>query len=208
MVVLEKNLKRTEMLIEATVKIRAYNQQYQSQQPPHYRGMVSDIQNKQLISIECSCAEHAIISLATAFESFCKELIRELLIEHQNFFISRSTRYSIKVNKLLHKKSISPDSIEQDLGLRYRKEYIAFFEAYSINLLSEKDKGVIEHIYLRRNNYVHNGGSRDEEQISTKDKVLQPILETSIITDAKRLRTTLARMLRRAYDQARTTVEK
>ena len=70
---LGKNLNRTDMLIEAMTKIKAYNRLYQME---HARDrdylVVKGVQDKQLEKIEQSCAEHAIVSLATAFETYYK----------------------------------------------------------------------------------------------------------------------------------------
>ena len=64
-----RNIGRTNALIEAIDKIKAYNRLYQIQEAaedPEYARLVASIQNSQLAWIEQSCAEHAIISLVTA----------------------------------------------------------------------------------------------------------------------------------------------
>lgn len=69
---LKRNLHRTEMLIEAMAKIKAYNRLYQMEDihDREYYEMVKAVQDQQLEHIERSCGQHAIISLATAFETY------------------------------------------------------------------------------------------------------------------------------------------
>jgi hypothetical protein len=97
------NLQRTEMLITAMEKIKAFNQIYQMKQtnPDDYR-IVRGFQDAELVKIEQSCGEHAIISLATAFETYYKELTQQLLAQHPEYFIARRTVYSDKVINLIH----------------------------------------------------------------------------------------------------------
>lgn len=87
--VFQIDISRTNALIEAMDKIKAYNRLYQMRKSvtdPVYGNLVAEIQNQQLAWIELACAEHAIISLATTFETYCKELIQQLLADYPSFF--------------------------------------------------------------------------------------------------------------------------
>ena len=77
----EKNLQRTEMLIRAIEKISAYNRIYQAQQTElQHNKVVKSVQDKELVQIEKSCAEHALISLVTAFETYYNKPIGSHLV--------------------------------------------------------------------------------------------------------------------------------
>jgi len=63
--VVKKNIGRTDALVEAMDKIRAYNRLYQMREVancPIGMASVTQIQDRQLAWIESSCAEHAIIN--------------------------------------------------------------------------------------------------------------------------------------------------
>ena len=77
--VFEINMERTDMLIQAVDKIGGYNFLYQEKADevsPDYRSIVKSSQDKELLKISNSCFEHAIISIATAFETYLKELVQ------------------------------------------------------------------------------------------------------------------------------------
>ena len=89
--VFKKNILRTESLIVAMEKLKAYNRLYQmniEKSYPYNAKIDKQIQDKELSNIEKSCGEHAIISLVTAFETYYKELLQQLLSEYSTFLMS------------------------------------------------------------------------------------------------------------------------
>jgi hypothetical protein len=52
--------------------------------------MVTQIQDEELNRIGKSCIEHAVISLATAFETYYKEFLQQLLFIRPGFFLSKN----------------------------------------------------------------------------------------------------------------------
>ena len=203
MELLEKNLHRTEMLITAMEKIKGLNQIFQAKlADPEYYKMVKAIQDKELIEIEQSCGEHAIISLVTAFETYYKELTQQLLAQNPKHFVSRYTPFSDKVNDLIDSdKLLIYEDIERRLELKDRFGYYRFFVAYSIPFLLTKDEVFIEHLYLRRNNYVHNAGRPDKKYVEKLVRNPSPFKEEATSTQAKRLRTKLKKTLVKSFDR-------
>lgn len=205
---LEMNLQRTEMLIAAMDKIKAYNRIYQMNQPnlQHYDA-VRTVQDEQLIQIERSCGEHAIISLVTAFETYYKELMQQLLAEHPDYFTRKSTKYSGTVLDLTESdRMLSYEEIERKLELNNRFAYYRFFKSYSIPFLPKSGEEFIEYLYLRRNNYVHNAGRPDTKLKTKLAKTPSPFGEPGISTEAKKLRTKLTKILSKSYDDVMSIV--
>lgn len=208
MALLSKNLARTEMLIVAMEKIKTYNQIYQNKQTNliDYKAIKST-QDQELVKIEQSCGEHAIISMITAFETFYKELVQELLAEHSSYFFAISTPYSSQINEMVFESVfLTYEDIQRRLGLRDRKEYYGFLTSYSITLLSHEEQEFVEYLYLRRNNYVHNAGRPDEKLKTKLSKNPSPFPDVVVSTEAKKLRTKLHKILLRSYKQVITTV--
>lgn len=200
---LTKNLARTEMLIAAMEKIKAYNQIYQNKQTNliDYKAIKS-IQDQELAKIEQSCGEHAIISMVTAFETFYKELIQELLSDYQEYFSSRQTKFSLTLNKLFQDNDLFIyEDIQDKLNLNNRFRYYDFLQEYSITLFSNEEKEFIEHLYLRRNNYVHNAGKPDKKSKKDLQNNPSPFPNLVVSTEAKRLRTKLHKILLGSYKQ-------
>lgn len=198
---LGKNLVRTEMLIVAMEKIKAYDQIYQMKQMnlQDYTAIKS-IQDKELTQIEQSCGEHAMISLVTAFETFYKELIQQLLSEYPNYFVSRQTAYSDKVNELVQGNNLlTYGDIQSKLNLQNRFGYYEFLQTYSIVLLSDEEKEIVEYLYLCRNNYVHNAGRTDAKLKTKLLKIPLPFPNVVVSTEVKRLRTKLGKILHGSY---------
>lgn len=203
------NLQRTEILIAAMEKVKAFNQIYQMKQTnsDDYR-IMRDMQDAELVKIEKSCGEHAIISLATAFETYYKELSQQLLAQHPEYFIARRTVYSDKVINLIHSDEVVIyEDIERELQLKDRFGYYAFFNAYSIPFLLGDDEEFIKHLYLRRNNYVHNAGRPDQKLKKKLDKNPSLARESTTSTEAKRLRTKLIKILGKSYDRVISAVK-
>lgn len=200
---LEMNLQRTEMLIAAMDKIRAYNSIYQMNQTnlQDYH-MVKAIQDEELARIRRSCEEHAIISLVTAFETYYKELVQQLLADYPDYFTRRSTKYLGKVMELIEDYQVLDyEDIERKLHLNNRFAYYDFFKAYSIPFLPSGEEEFIEYLYLLRNNYVHNAGRPDTKLKTKLAETPSPFGEPEISAEAKRLRTKLRKILNKSYDQ-------
>lgn len=87
------------------------------------------------------------------------------------------------------------EKIETTLELRNRFDYYRFFEEYSIPFLSAKEIDLIEYIYVKRNNFVHNVGQSNEKTETRLKKISKPIKEEILRTEAKRLRTEFGRMI-------------
>lgn len=201
---LGRNLNRTEMLIEAMTKIKAYNRLYQMEHAHNreYLEVVKSVQDKQLEEIEQSCAEHAIVSLATAFETYYKELLQQLLSEYPDYFLSRDTKYSDRVKRLIKdSQPVTYEEIGQALNLGSRFDYYGFFKAYAIPFLSSDKEDFIEYVYLRRNSYVHNAGRPGERTRKKFAANSPPFNEYALSTEAKRLRTRFRRILYKSYDR-------
>lgn len=199
MEVFKQNIDRTNSLVTAIEKIRAYNHLYQmkeSQADPRYATMVTEIQNQELSRIAKSCSEHAIISLATAFETFYKELLQQFLYFYPAFFLSQNTKYAASLLILINQREeVSYEEIERKLNLRNRFDYYGFFEAHSIFLLEPKETEFIEYLYIKRNNLVHNAGKLDKKTAVRLKNIQNPVREASLTTEAKRLRTKLAKLI-------------
>lgn len=193
------NIGRTNALIEAMDKIKAYNRIYQMSESVtrlglEYAKSVAQIQNRQLNWIELSCAEHAIISLATAFETYYKELVQELLANYPDFFLSQDTNSVGRVRELIaSKEKYSREEISLKLKLKYRHNYYDFLKDYSVPFLTEKEDQLIEYIFVKRNDFVHNAGKSDKKTKLELKKIHPPVNEEMIRTEAKRLRTKLER---------------
>jgi hypothetical protein len=180
---LEKNLQRTEMLIAAMEKVKAFNQIYQTKQTDlEYYRMVKTIQDK--------------------------ELAQQLLAQYPNHFVSRHTTFSGKVTDLIDSDELLIyEDIERRLELKDRFGYYEFFVAYSIPFLSREEETLVEYLYLRRNNYVHNAGRPDKKSMGKLVKTPSPFKEKTTSTEAKRLRTKLKKTLVKSYDRVIATVK-
>ncbi|MCK4886567.1 MAG: hypothetical protein KAS96_04205 [Planctomycetes bacterium] len=196
--IFQKNIGRTRALIEAMDKIKAYDRLYQIREAkdnPRLAKEVVKIQNRQLVWIEQSCAEHAIISLATAFETYYKYLLQELLADHSHKFIAHISN-SNRIHKLLEiEENVTFDAIEKKLKLNNRFDYIKLFNNFSIPFLSSEDADLVEYIFTKRNHYVHNA-NRPDNMITAKLKNIKaPVEEAVIRTEAKKLCTKLVRVV-------------
>jgi len=191
------------MLLEAIDKIRAYNRLYRMEQTNReYLKMVEKVQDEEFEQIQQSCGEHAIISLATSFETYYKELLQQLLFQFPDYFTSRLTEYSTKLTELINSEHpVNYELIEAKLKLRNRFDYYDFFKAYDIEFLSPDEEKLIEYIYLKRNNYVHNAGRLDTKTQKKLEVSSPPYNEHIISTEAKRLRTKLKRAIYKVHDR-------
>ena len=207
---LNKNLHRTEMLIEAMGKIKIYNNIYQANQTNLQDYLaIKSVQDEQLRDIEQSCAEHAIISLVTTFETYYKELIQQLFADYPDYFLTRNTVYSDKIERVIRNNEfVIYEDIERDLNLRSRFDYYNLLQLYSIPFLSVDDNAFIEYLYLRRNNYVHNAGRPDAKLQAKLAKTPPPTKEIVTSTEAKRLRTRFDKVFYKLHDQIISTVSR
>jgi ribosomal protein S17E len=193
------NLGRTNALIVAMDKIKAYNRIYQMSESATSLGLehaktVEQIQNQELNWIELSCAEHAIISLATAFETYYKELIQELLGSYPDYFLSQDTKNVDQVRELVtSKEKYTWEEIGSRLKLKYRLSYYNFFKDYSVPFLSEKEAELIDYIFVKRNGFVHSASISDKKTVVGLQKIHPPVKEEVVRTEAKRLRNKLER---------------
>lgn len=163
-----------------------------------YYQTVKSIQDEEFESIQQSCGEHAIISLATAYETYYKELLQQLLADFPDYFLSIATDYTPTVVKLLQDPDLlTYENIEAQLKLKSRFDYYQFFQTYSIPFLTPEERSFIEYIYLRRNNYVHSAGRVDAKTEEKLRSTPPPYDEPLISTEAKRLRTKLNRMVQK-----------
>lgn len=198
--VLNKNIDRTNSLIAAMEKIGAYNRIYQmnvaTKINSQFANTVSEVQKEELSRIEKSCSEHAIISLSTAFETYYKELLQQLLFLYPDFFLSCHTKYTDSIRELIEGlEQFSYEHIELKLNLRSRFDYYKFFQAHSISLLEVKEVEFIEYLYVKRNNFVHNAGKTDEKTQRKLKSLPKPVDDSSVTTEVKRLRTKFTKMM-------------
>jgi hypothetical protein len=200
-----ENTRRTEMLIQSMDKIKAYNILYRFKaygECYENAKLVEEIQKTQLEEIENSCSEHAIISLATTFETFCKEFIQQLLFEFPLFFQEYRTKYSKTIDKLITDKTdYDYEVITRKLGLINRFDFIDFFKEYDLLFLSKEEINIIEYIYIKRNCFVHNGNKIDSNTNIKLKKIVHPVKEYSIVTESKRLRTKINRIIPKIHDR-------
>ena len=183
------------MLIAAVEKIKSYNTNYQGSQ---FRinietgKVIQDIQNKELLKIQLSCAEHALISMVTAFESYYKELLNEIIHFYPGIFVSQNTNYSDKLNSLLEgERQLNIEDVERKLKLGNRFDYFKLFKAYSIEFVSDEEAEIIKYLYTIRNYLVHNRGRKDSKTESRLKKIPSPLKHKylGLFTEAKRLKT-------------------
>ncbi len=204
--VFRENLDRTNMLIEVMERNKGYNFIYQQDAygvHPDYGELVKNSQNEQHSRIENSCAEHAIISLSTLFETYCKELVQELLCEFPSYFQhKKKTALTQKINELIIGKNKNDhEAVSMKLKLHNRFKYIEFFELYGIDFLTRNEKDLIEYIYVYRNCFVHNAGKIDKKTQLKLEKLVSPVKETSIVTISKRLRTKMKVLIPKLHER-------
>ena len=174
-------------------KIRAYNRLYQMREVancPIGMASVTQIQDRQLAWIESSCAEHAIISLATAFETYYKAVVQELLFCFPEYFLKQKTNFSECLHALIESnEENSFEQIEEALNLRSRHSYYRFFKAHSIRFLSESEHEFIESVYLKRNSLVHTAGDLHDIAHGISPKNQNRRKEDTLRNQAKIMRT-------------------
>lgn len=208
--ILQQNLQRTNSLIEAMEKIQAYNRIYQmktAEDNADFAEIVTQVQNEQLAKIEQSCAEHAIISLATAFETYYKELLQQLLFEFPGFFTSQQTNFTDQIKALIKEKHRNEyEEIEERLKLRNRFDYYQLFSAYSVPLLTPQDVEFIEYIYAKRNSLVHHAGKVTKRTKAKLGKITVPFDVPSLKTESKRLRTKFTKIMMQVDQRITKTI--
>jgi hypothetical protein len=207
------NIDRTNKLIEAVDKIKAYNWIYQqrtAETEPHFLPAVTQVQDTQLEGIGRTCAEHAIISLATTFETYYSELLQELLATKPDYFTSQPTDYTHKISDLLsNAKLYTYDEIEMKLRLQGRKGYDRFFQSYNIPfIVDDKERELIEYIYAWRNHFVHSANRPDPKRDRQLSTIKPPLQEVNLITEAKRLRTSITRLIAKIDARVKASVYK
>lgn len=203
------NTEKTEMLIAAIDKIKAYNRLHQEKIFGENLKMGYIVQESQLnefVKIEKSCSEHAIISLCTNFEVYYKELVQELLYKFPEIFMNENKGYKEKITEMLSgSKQFNYESIGNMLSLKNRFDYVAFFKKYSIPFLTDDELKIVEHMYVIRNNCVHNAGRSDSQTERRLEKYPVPNVEFYISTKTKMLRTRFNRLIEKSH--ARTIKE-
>ncbi len=206
------NIERTEMLIRAMEKIKGYDEKYQDEiaiTDPDYAKLVTNIQNEQLIKIEKSCAEHAIISLATAFETYYKEFLQQLLYSYPDVFLSQNTKYDGQIKEFLtNRKKFDYAKIGEILRLRDRFDYFKLFKIYSIPFLTPQEEQFIEYVHAKRNCFVHSAGKIDKKAKLKLMKIPPPFGQIPLTTESKRLRTSMKRLVDKIEDRIKNKLEK
>jgi hypothetical protein len=197
--VFSANLARTNMLIEVMERNNGYNSGYQHDAYLKHREFgeaVKNSQEEQARKIEISCAEHAIISLATLFETYCKELVQELLYAFPKYFLAKQTIFHNKINELLDgEHEYNYEDISETLSLGNRFKVIKFFELHEIAFMTEEDINLVEYIYLLRNCFVHNAGRIDKKTQQKLEAFVPPIKADSKVTISKMLRTRVKKLI-------------
>jgi|APSaa5957512622_1039677.scaffolds.fasta_scaffold73369_2 hypothetical protein len=206
------NITRTDMLIEAVDKIAAYNWLYQQSQsreaPPAVLQSTRQVQDGQLECIRRSCTEHAIVSLATAFETYYTELLQEVLSNTPDYFTRRTTKYSGRLDQLLTDRTQHTfEDIADLLKLRGRKAYYGFFRLYDLPLLdSEEEADAIEYLHAWRNHFVHNANRPDAQRDRKLKGIAPPVHGSNILTETKRLRSVICALIGRIDERVKAAV--
>jgi hypothetical protein len=204
------NINRTDMLIDAIGRIKAYNDIYQQKilmDEPHFLSAVRDVQNERLKEIENSCAEHAIISLATVFETYYKELLQELIFEIPNYFVSKTNRHTNSVRSLIESDELyAYEDIERRLRLRSRNDYYNLFRDFDIPFILDSEKERIEEVYAFRNHFVHNANRIDTRADSRLSLINLSAKGKDVVARAKILRTIISQMIPRIDKRVKRTV--
>lgn len=198
--VFQVNIGRTNMLLDAVDKIEGYNwlsEQRLAETEPQLLITMTQVHSTQLEAIGRACAEHAIISLATVFETYCSELLQELLFTNHGYFTSQPRDDVNKILELVNDiKLYTHEEIEKTLALRRIADYYQFFQIYSIPLFKDtRQRELIEYIYAWRNHFVHNANRPDPKRDRKLRTIKPPVSETSVVTEARRLRTRVTKLI-------------
>ncbi len=211
MIVFNANMHRTNMLITAIEKIKAYNWLYQQkayENDIEYGKLVKSIQNQELEEIEKSCTEHAKISLSTTFEVFLKDLIQELLFNKPEYFLKTRTSYYHKLKTLIEDSlTYEYDSILKNLNLNNRYDFINFLGQYGIILLDQNQKNLVDIIYIYRNNYVHSGSKLDSKTKKLINDINKSENNNYSEYSIKKLRNAFSRLIQNIHKKALIQIE-
>lgn len=209
--VFEINLERTNMLIQAIEKINCYNSSYQDKAYDvslDYGRVVKTIQDNELVKISTSCIEHAIISIATAFETYLKELIQELLFKNGDHFLKQNTIWKETITALINDAEIyDSELILNRLELNSRIKIVLFLSKHNITLLTQEQENFIKSIYIKRNNFVHNGSVLSEKakiQIAELKKIASSQYFNQSI---KQTRTKFRKMIVKIHENAILSIQ-
>jgi len=118
--------------------------------------------------------------------------------------------FFIKVNDLLSDaKSFTYEEIEKRLGLQGRKSYYRLFQSYNIPFITDSTENeLIEYIYAWRNHFVHNANRPDTKRDRQLSTIKPPLQEASLVTEAKRLRTSSTKLITKIDVRIKATVYK
>ncbi|WP_291125696.1 hypothetical protein [Flavobacterium sp. UBA6031] len=209
--VFEMNLERTNMLIQAAEKIGGYNYLYQDKAfdvDIAYGKIVRTIQNEELEKISISCFEHAIISIATAFETYLKELIQELLFKNGDYFLKQDTIWKETIKALIKESEIYDcEVILNRLELYNRFKIISFLSKHNISLLTQDQDNFIKAIYIKRNNFVHNGSVLSEKTKLQIIELKKTDTNQYINQSIKHTRTKFRKMILKIHENALLSIE-
>lgn len=207
----DANIERTNMLITSMEKIKGYDRMYQDRAyEQHYKlgQAVTESQNKELLKIEAACAEHAIISMATVYETFLKDLLQEVLYEYGEYFCSIETDYTEIIKKLVKgAKKHDYQSIGKELGINSRYGYTQLFKAYSIPIETPEEKALYDFIFVYRNSFIHHGNKMSANTLK-KLEAQQVVKEEALTTRSKRLRTKVERAIPKTWIKVLKLLEK
>lgn len=202
--VFEINMERTNILIQAVEKISAYNFLYQEKAyniSPDHRNIVKAVQDKELEKISNSCYEHAIISIATTFETYLKELVQELLFKHGDYFLNRNSKWKERINALINdSEKYDFEIILNRLNLRNRFQTIEFLDTYNLVLLTPDQENLINSIYIKRNNFVHNGSKLSKKAKTQITELNEVDKEKYFDLSIKWTRTKFKRMMIKVHE--------
>ena len=118
--------------------------------------------------------------------------------------------FFIKINDLLSDaKSFTYEEIEKRLGLQGRKSYYRLFQSYNIPFITDSTENeLIEYIYAWRNHFVHNANRPDTKRDRQLSTIKPPLQEASLVTEAKRLRTSSTKLITKIDVRIKATVYK
>lgn len=207
------NIGRTNKLLDVIDKVKGYNWLAQQRYADRERDLLETVvrvQNEDLEAIERTCAEHAIVSLGTVFETYSGELLQELLFAKPEYFTNRVCQHTMIISNLLSAtQSYTSEEIEKQLRIKKRTDYYEFFQEFGIPFVTvEADRETINYIYAWRNHFVHNANRPDSRLDGELSRIKAPVKEINLVTRAKRLRTKLTRLISKTDTQVREVVYK
>jgi hypothetical protein len=137
------------------------------------------------------------------FEAYCKELIQEVLSNKPSYFLGIGTSFSGKLNPFIDANDGYNHEVFSGCGIRYRKDFLAFFDEYKIPFLIPEEVAFLEKVYDLRNTIIHDSGNNQRIKLKIEELIRKTSNTYMLATLAKRFRTEFDRIIRRAEKRVR-----